>query len=137
MMLTSDQKQTALVAPCIPLGFLVRPENRTVPREQMVGFSDPAIFHRLMDLLWTLREPEVVALLHPEEMGYLAEFHAVFESLLWRPLPSHPHISEVANEELARLLPSATRLLESLERRTSPSGLQRWWRPILAWLRLG
>jgi hypothetical protein len=137
MMLTADQKQTALVAPCMPLGFLLRAENRTMPREQMAGFSDSAIFHRWMDLLWTLREPEVVALLNPEEKRYLAEFHAVFESLPWQPLPGHPHISEVADEELARLLPSAARLLESLERRTSPSGLQRWCRRILAWLRLG
>jgi hypothetical protein len=136
-MLTSNQKQTALVAPCIPLGFLVRAENRTVAREQMVGFSDPAIFHRLTDLFWTLREPAVIALLEPEEMGYLAEFHIVFESLLWRPLPSYPHISEVNHDELARLLPSAARLLVSLERRTSPTGLQRCWRRILAWLRLG
>jgi hypothetical protein len=137
MMLTSDQKQTALVAPCTPLGFLLRAENRTVPREQMAGFSDPAIFHRWMDLLWTLHDPEVVALLNSEEKGYLGEFHAVFESLPWRPLPGYPHISEVNDDELARLLPSAARLLESLERRIRPSALQRCWRRILACLRLG
>jgi hypothetical protein len=136
-MVTADQKQTALVAPCMPLGFLLRSENRTVPREQMAGFSDSAIFHRWMDLLWTLREPEVVALLNPEEKRNLAQFHAVFESLPWRPLPGHLHISEVSDDELSKLLPSASRLLESLERRTAPSALQRGWRRILAWLRLG
>jgi hypothetical protein len=103
----------------------------------MVGFSDSAIFHRWMDLFWTFREPEAVALLTPEEKGYLSEFNAVFESLAWRPIESHPHISEVAADELSKLLPSATRLLHSLERWTRPSMLQRWWRQVVAFLRLG
>src|SRR5262249_9829928 len=137
MMLTSDQNRAAGVVPCLPLAFLVRPETRTAPREQMAGFSDSAIFHRWMNLFWTLREPEAVALLTPEEKGYLSEFHAVFESLPWRPLESHPHISEVTPDELPRLLPSATRLLDSLERGTRPSFLQRWWRRGLAFFRLG
>ena len=137
MMLTSDQKRATLVAPCFPLAFLVRPETRTAPREQMAGFSDSAIFHRWMDLFWTLREPEAVALLTPDEKGYLSAFHAVFESLPWRPLETHPHISEVPAGELSRLLPSATRLLDSLERRTRQSVLQRWWWRGLAFLRLG
>src|SRR5262245_6533759 len=47
----------ALLGPCIPLRFLVRPECRTVSRQQMEGFSDSAIFHRWMDLFWTFREP--------------------------------------------------------------------------------
>jgi len=120
MTLTSEQKHIALAAPCIPLRFLVRPECRTGPRQQMAGFSDSAIFHRWMDLFWTLREPEAIALLTAEEKEYLTEFTGVWESLPWRPLESHPHICEVFDEDLAKLLPSATRLLESLERRTSP-----------------
>ncbi len=103
---------------------------------EMVGFSDSAIFHRWMDLLWTLREPEVVALLSPEEKRYLAEFNAAFESLSWRPIESHPHISEVADEDLSKLFPSATRLLESLERRTEPHVRKRWWRRVLSVLGL-
>ena len=117
MDLTSEQKHGALLGPCFPLRFLVRPESRTAPRQQMEGFSDAAIFHRRMDLLFTLRDPEGVALLTPEEKGYLTDFNAVFESLPWRPIQSHPHISEVPDEELAKLVPSATQLLESLERR--------------------
>jgi len=137
MMLTSEQKRAALLGPCFPSRFLVRPESRTAPRQQMEGFSDSAIFHRWMDLFWTLREPKVVALLTPEEKGYLSEFNAVFESLPWRPIESHPHISEVAADDLSKLLPSATRLLHSLERRTRPSVLQRWWWQGLAFLRSG
>jgi hypothetical protein len=90
----------------------------------MKGFSDSAIFHRWMDTLFTLREPEAVALLTPEEKDYLTEFNAVFESLPWRPIESHPHISEVADEELAKLVPSAKRLLQSLEKRITPSAPQ-------------
>src|SRR5262249_8444837 len=131
MSLTSEQKEITLRAPCFPLRFLVRPETRAVPREHMEGLSDSAIFHRWMDLFWTLREPEAVTLLTPEEKEYLTEFNAIFESLPWRPIESHPHISDVAYEELSKLLPSATRLLESLERRTTPSVLKRWWRKVL------
>jgi hypothetical protein len=63
MTLTSAQKHIALLGPCFPLRFLVRPECRTAPRDQMKGFSDSAIFHRWMDLFWTLSDPEAVALL--------------------------------------------------------------------------
>src|SRR5437588_11307061 len=122
MTLTSEQKKIALTAPCFVLRFLVRPETRNAPRRQMEGFSDSAIFHRWMDLFWTFRESEAVALLTPEEKGYLAEFNAAFESLTWRPIESHPHISEVTDEDLSKLLPFATRLLESLEGRTGPPG---------------
>lgn len=124
MTLTSDQQEMALNGPCFPLRFLVRPETRKVPREDMVGFSDAAIFHRWMDLFWTLREPEVVALLSVEEKAYLAEFNAVFEHLEWRVMKRHPHISEVNDAELAKLLPSATNLLQALEKRTKLSRVE-------------
>src|SRR5262245_25113836 len=136
MTLTSEQKRSALLGPCFPLRFLVRPECRAGPREQMKGFSDSAIFHRWMDLFWTLREPEVVARLTLEEKGHLEEFNATFESLPWRPIESHPHISEVADKDLSKLLPPATRLLESLERRTRPPLLRRLWRQLLCILGL-
>ena len=110
-------EQRTLKPACFALDFLVRPESRDGPREGMKGFSDSAILHRRMDLLFTLREPEAVAMFTPEEKEYLKDFNAVFESLPWRPIESHPHISEVPDNELTKLLPSATRLLESLESR--------------------
>jgi hypothetical protein len=70
-----------------------------------------------MDLFFTLREPEAVAMLTAEEKDYLKEFNAIFESLPWRPIETHPHISEVPDEELSKLVPSAKRLLVSLEKR--------------------
>src|SRR5687768_16883220 len=100
-MLSSEQNHAALLGPCVPLRFLVRPDSRTTQRQHMKGFSDSAIFHRLMDWLWTLREPEAVALLTLEERGYLTEFNAAFESLPWQPSDTHPHISEVPNDDLS------------------------------------
>src|SRR5262245_27710075 len=136
MSLTPEQQRLALQAPCLPLRFLVRPERRAGPRQQMKELSDSAIFHRWMDLFWTLREPEAVALLTAEERGYLSAFNTAFEALPWRKIDSHPHISEVPGDDLSTLLPSATRLLHSLERRTRPPVLQRWWRQALSFLRL-
>src|SRR5260221_8589784 len=118
MTLSSEQKCGTFAGACFPLEFLVCPDTRTTSRQQMEGFSDSAIFHRFMNLTWTLREPEAIALLSPEEKGLLAEFNAVFDSLPWQPVEGHPHISEVVDQELSKLLPSATLLLKSLERRT-------------------
>jgi hypothetical protein len=102
----------------------------------MEGFSDSAIFHRWMDLFWTLKETEAIALLTPNEKKYLADFNAVYDSLPWRPIESHPHISEVDDEGLSKLLPSATRLLRSIETRTRAPALLRWWRKALSFFRL-
>jgi hypothetical protein len=121
-MLTSEQKRAALAGPCIALRFLVRPECRPQARQQMEGISDAAIFHRWMDLLWTFRETEAVSLLTQEEKHCLEEFNAVYESLPWQPLKNHPHISEVSDDDLAKLLPSVIRLLSSLEKRIQSVG---------------
>jgi hypothetical protein len=83
----------------------------------MKGFSDSAIFHRLHDLLWTFNEPEAVALLNPEEKACLMEFNEAFASLAWRPIVTHPHISEVPDNDLSPLIPSSTCLLKLLEKR--------------------
>jgi hypothetical protein len=53
---TSEHKKAALLGPCFPLRFLVRPDYRSAPRQQMAGFSDSANFHRWMDLFWTPKE---------------------------------------------------------------------------------
>ena len=128
MALSSTQKHITLHSPIVPLHFLVHLDTRIGARQHMAGFSDSAIFHRWMSLCWTFTEAEAVALLTPEEQTHLRDFNAVFESLPWNPIESHPHISELANNDLSALLPPAKRLLESLERRTRPSVLKRWWR---------
>jgi len=135
MALTTEQQQMALAGPCFALRFLVRPESRSAPREQMKGFSDSAIFHRWMDLCWTFNEPETRALLNAEERKCFDEFTAILEWLPWKPIESHPHISDVSDSDLKKLLPSGTRLLACLERRTRPSAQRPWWRKLVSFLR--
>jgi hypothetical protein len=134
--LNPEQKRACLVGPCVVLRFLVRPECRTAPRQQMEGISDSGIFHRWMDLLWTFREPEVVALLTDGEKICLKEFNAIFDCLPWQPIRIYPHISEVPGDDLSKLFPSATELLFSLEKRTRPPFLSRCWRMTSSFFRL-
>lgn len=116
-MLTREQKSAAIEGPCFALGFLVDSKNRLRPRAQMAGFSDAAIFHRWMSLTWTLREPEAIALLTSNELRLLSQFNVVYESMPWEPIETHPFISDTSEDELNKLLPLATELLQSLENR--------------------
>jgi hypothetical protein len=118
-MLTPDQQKPALLAPLSPLRFLVRPERRSKKPTGMESFSESACFHRLHDLLWTLRDAEVVALLSEEERVASTEFARVFESLPWCVIQAHPHISELPDDDLSPLLPAGERLLGLLEARTA------------------
>lgn len=117
-------EKTAVVTACEVLRFLVRPGTRDVQRRQMRGFSDPAIFYRWMELMWCFREPEALAFLTTEQAKDVKEFNAIFASVPWQPIVDHSHMSDVAESELAALLPSAERLLRSLE---SASRTKRWW----------
>jgi hypothetical protein len=117
-MLTPNQQKTALLAPCLPLSFLVRPEPRAKKPTGMESFSESACFHRLHNLFWTLNDAEAVALLSDDERAALAEFSRVFESLPWRVIVAHPHISELPSDDLSPLVPAGERLLRMLETRT-------------------
>jgi hypothetical protein len=129
-MLTPEEQKMALLAPCLPLAFLVRPERRAQKPTGMEGFSESACFHRLHDLFWTLREAPVFALLSDEERTVLAEFTRVFEMLPWRVVPDHSHISELPGDDLSPLLPSGERLLQMLEARTEDSRHFAWLRKL-------
>jgi len=120
-MLTSNQQKTALIAPLLPLRFLVRPERRAKKPTGMESLSESACFHRLHDLLWTLRDADAVALLSEDERAALVEFTRVFQSLPWRVIEAHPHISELPGDDLSPLLPAGERLLGMLEARTASS----------------
>ncbi len=130
-MLTEEQKSAAIAGPCFALRFLVDPKNRHHARAQMAGFSDAAIFHRWMSLTWTLREPDAIALLTSNELRLLAEFNAIYESIPWVPIETHPFISDTSEGELNRLTPIGTELLQSLEDRTRKTSMRRlfssWW----------
>jgi hypothetical protein len=95
----------------------VRPEQSIKKLNEMEAFSDSAFFHRMHELLWTLRNAEVVALLCDEERETLAEFNRQFDALPWRVIADHPHISELPDNDLSPLVPSGERLLRMLETR--------------------
>ena len=135
-MLTPDQQKVVLLPPLLPLRFLVRPEHRAKKPTGMESYSESACFHRLHDLLWTLREPDAVALLSDDERVILAEFTRVFESLPWRLIEAHPHISELPGDDLSPLLPTGARLLQMLEARTARSGRFAWLRRLFRLFRV-
>ena len=83
----------------------------------MKGFSDAAIFHRWKGLTWTFNEPEVAAILSDIEKSALHEFDELFHSLPWVPLEFHSFICDTPEEELSKLVPSASKLLQLLEKR--------------------
>ena len=120
-MLTAEEQKMTLLAPCLPLAFLVRADRRAQKPTGMESFSDSACFHRWHALFWTFRDASAVALLSDPERAVLAEFTRVFESLPWRVIVDHPHISELPDDDLSTLLPSGERLLQLLEARTGDS----------------
>ncbi len=121
MDLTPEQLDTARHGACFALRFLVDEECRQNARKQMVGFSDAAIFHRRMGLTWALDEPDVLAVLSPEERTKASALKATFDALPWIPIDTHPSISDLPEEteELAKLIPEAKELLELLQIRIS------------------
>ena len=124
-MLTEEQRSAAIAGPCFVLRFLVESGNRQYARAQMAGFSDAAIFHRWMSLAWTLREPDAIALLTSNELKLLTEFNAIYDSIPWLPIETHPFISDASEDELTKLIPVATELLQSLETRKRKIGMWR------------
>ena len=71
-----------------------------------------------MSLTWTFDEADAVALLTPRERQLLDEFKAIFDSIHWIPMASHPFISEAKDDELKRLTPVAAQLLQVLRSRS-------------------
>jgi hypothetical protein len=116
-MLTERQKM-ALLAPCLPLRFLVHPEARETSRKQMPDISDSARFYRLWDLTCTLREAEAIKPLDKSEQDIIAEFLRVFGGLPWQTIATYPHIKYLASDDLSALIPAGSDLLRMLERRT-------------------
>jgi hypothetical protein len=139
-MLTPDRQRTALMAPCVPLRFLVHPESRAKKLSGLEDFSESACFHRLHSLLWTLGEAEVIALLGDEERATISEFNQVFDSLPWRVIVSHPFISELPDDDLLPLVAPGEKLLRMLETRIRiidyPPPKKRWWVAMLKYLRI-
>jgi hypothetical protein len=122
--LSTDQQRMALGGTLFPLQFLVNPSWRQTVRDgnrELAKLGDSAMFHRFHDLFWTLREPEVVALLTEEERAALVEFNAVFSKLPWREIEGRSHINKLPDDDLSPLAPSGERLYRLLEARTRAS----------------
>lgn len=119
MKLTPSQLESVFKGARFALRFLLNEECRENPRKQMAGFSDAAIFHRWMSLCWGLDEPDVLAMLDPEEQTTVTTFKALFSALPWKQIDTHPFISDLPKkgEELVGLLPAAKDLYQLLERR--------------------
>jgi len=76
----------------------------------MEAFSESACFHRLKDLFWCIAEPEMAPVLTAEQSAALTEFERVYDSLAWRVIDGHPHISELPDDDLSPLVSAAERL---------------------------
>jgi hypothetical protein len=100
------------------LAYLVQPERRARKPTGMEAFSESACFYRLKDLFWCIAEPEMTPFLTAEQNAALAEFERVYQSLPWRVIDGHPHISELPDDDLSPLVPAAERLYELIRPHT-------------------
>ena len=100
------------------LAYLVRSERRAHKPTGMEAFSESACFHRLKDLFWCIAEPEMAPVLTAEQSAALIEFERVYDSLPWRVIDGHPHISELPDGDLSPLVPAAERLYELIRPHT-------------------
>lgn len=103
-----------------PLSFVPNVKKRR-QRTQMREFSESAFVHRMFDLFFAMRQDWVIEQLTPLKKTALQSFQTTWESLPWKPLESHPHICEVSDAELKRLVVPAQALDRRLELRTGDS----------------
>lgn len=98
---------------------LILDETKLKNRNQMKEFSGSAYVFRMFDLLFCLRWPGVSEKLTEKEKKDLASFTTAFDALPWRPLPAHPHISELPDDDFSALFTPAKKLDHRLWLRTS------------------
>ena len=121
-MLTDQQMEQSLLAPGLPLSFLLELHDRDTNRKQMPGMKDSAVFFRLWDLTDALREPDVIAILSDEQREASRAFHEKMNELPWKVIPSYPHIQELADDDLAPLMEPGRRLYAALTNTTEQDG---------------
>jgi hypothetical protein len=110
----SEKRRVSLSVPCLVLQFLLSPQ----PRKKQPGmeeFSESANLHRLHSLLWTFQDNYAANLLSECDRSVLKAFEQAFASLPWQPIESHPHISELAGDDLSPLIEPGKRLLSVLD----------------------
>ena len=102
----------------IPVRLLLEPE-RISARTQMKEVSASAYVYRMFELFFFhLRDPLLTARLQERERSDVDEFLRIFDALPWRPLSTHPHISELEDDDLGALVPLARRVDRHLLLRT-------------------
>jgi hypothetical protein len=62
-----------------------------------------------------LREADALALLSDDERLVVHEFDRLFDSMPWRVIASHPHVSELPDDDLTPLIPAGEKLMRMLE----------------------
>lgn len=110
---------------CIPLRRVVRAKERALQKSVagMSEFSDAAYVHRVFDLWFHISHDWFKTLsahrLTDEEKTALRDFEAAWKALPWRPIESHPHISDLAGVGLDSLVAPAKKLDRLLALRTA------------------
>ena len=107
------EKKSYLTSIRFCLENLVDPVRRCQRLNGMEVFSESACFHRRRDLIWP-REEHVERMrkyFTEEQMKAFEDFERVFHSLPWKPIPSHPHISELPDDDLTELIRAGKRLM--------------------------
>jgi hypothetical protein len=119
----------------MPLSLILKPsviEERKVRNK--FPLSDSAFVHRMFDLFFPLDYASIKSELTESENIDLQHFIDGFRSLDWRPIDSHPHISELADPStLAELADSARALDLRLKRRVSHDPLSTIYRLFKGW----
>jgi hypothetical protein len=116
--MNQEQQYTSLLAPQIPLRFLFNARQRvTSMRLFSHPVNDSGAFFRLWDLMCTLREPEVLALLDESTRDVYTRFVEMFDTLPWRPLDGEfSHIKQLDKDDLTVLVEPARQLSKQLSR---------------------
>ena len=116
--MNQEQQYTSLLAPQIPLRFLFNARQRaTSLRQFSPPVNDSGAFFRLWDLMCTLREPDVQALLDDATRELHTRFQRIFETLPWQPLNGElSHIKQLEKDDLSVLIEPARQLSKQLSR---------------------
>lgn len=131
-MLTTDQQQQLLRVSCLSLTYLVDLKRRARKPSGMESFSESACFHRLRDLSWCIAQPEMAPFLTAGQSAALAEFERIYHSLPWRVIETHPHISELPDDDLSPLIATGQRLLKLINAATRRPPTLRWLRKLFS-----
>ncbi|MEM7602159.1 MAG: hypothetical protein AAF357_12180 [Verrucomicrobiota bacterium] len=131
--ITDWQFWNSIVCARLPIRLLLEP-NRIAARPQMKEASASAYVHRMFDLFFfQLRDPAIIERFEEEERRDIRAFVSAFDSLPWRPLSSHPHISELESDDLSSLIPFVKKVDRRLWLRTGRGILPIVYRLFRGW----